>query len=77
MTCHRMLQVPKGPIPHERSLVACDGQSNGLRRSHSVVEVKAMEGWVIGFCRPWPSPVSEIPRSPPGKGKGMEGALNQ
>lgn len=77
MTCHSLLQVLKGTRPHERSSIACNGPLNGLRRSHSVVEVKAMEGWVKGFCQPWPSPVSGIPRSPPGKGKGMEGALNQ
>jgi hypothetical protein len=77
MTCHRKLQVPKGRRPHERSSRTCNGRLNDLRRSHSVVEVKAMEGWVKGFCQPWPGAVSGIPRSPPGKGKGMEGALNR
>jgi len=46
MTCHCLLQVSKGTKPHERSSKACNGQSNGLRRSYSVVEVKATEGWV-------------------------------
>jgi hypothetical protein len=46
MTCHRLLQVPKGTRPQERSSGVCNGRPNGLRRSHSVAEVKAREGWV-------------------------------